>query len=530
MTSFARTFAAQLRGFWTKATPRARALVLGGGIAAFVAVAALAIPTGGPMQVLFSGLDPKDTAPVVSVLESAKIRHEIAADGTLVRVPAADVARARMLLAEQNLPGTGNVGFEIFDHQNLGLSDFAQKVNYRRALQGELERTIAALDPVAGARVHLTLPQRAVFEEDTVLPSASVTVRLRKGRRLSDRQVGAIRHLVAAAVEGLEPSQVTVLDTRGTLLSRGGDDGAQAAALDARRDLERSLEARLTRLLERTVGVGHAQVTVSAEMDFSRTETTEETYDPEQLSLRSEQVSQVSTGAGASGPGGLAGAPANQPGAAATATAGGARGGGTKQLVSDKKYELNRTVVHTIGPAARVKRITVAALVDGTYTASEDGSEPVFTPRGEEELAQLKAVLENAVGIDPARGDAIKIVSVPFRDVPASEDDVPLQAGMPAYLPYAGAGALALLGAAVFVLLRRKQKVNPAEVVSLPAPLARVEQLSRSNEATSTGDEDASHAPSLPSADTVREQVLARTDEDPERAAEIVRMWLEEAA
>ncbi len=529
MSGSVRAIFAQLRGLWAKAPPRTRALIAGAALVCLVGIGALATATGRPDRVLFSGLDPKDAAAVVSVLEGAKIEHEVAADGTLIRVRAADVDRARLLLAEQNLPGSGNVGFEIFEQRNLGLTDFAQKVNYRRALQGELERTIAALEPVAGARVHLTIPERAVFADEAVPPSASVTVRLRKGRRLEDRQVGAIRHLVAAAVEGLEPSGVTVVDTRGTLLSRGDEDGAPAAALDARRDLERHLEARLTRLLERTVGAGHAQVTVSAEMDFSRTETTEETYDPEQLALRSEQVSQIASGAAAEGPKGLAGAPANQPGAA-TAQAGGSAGGGTQQLVSNKKYELSRTVVHTVGPAVRVKRITVAAMVDGTYTTPEDGSEPVFTPRSEEELARLKSVLENAVGIDPARGDAVEIVSVPFRDVPAGEDDVPVEAGLPAYLPYAAGGAVALLGLVAFLVLRRKRAAAPAEVVGLPAPLAAVEQVAAGKATGSEGTEAGGAPAALPSADELRAHVLASAEKDPERAAEIIRMWMEEAA
>lgn len=529
MNASLRAVASQLAALWSKAPARSRVAILGG---ALVAVVVLGIAFSGamvPKRVLFSGLDPKDAAAIVSVLEGAKIDHEVSGDGTVVRVAEGDVDRARMLLAEQNLPGSGNVGFEIFERQNLGLTDFAQKVNYRRALQGELERTIAALDPVAGARVHLTLPERAVFEDEAVAPSASVTVRLVKGRRLSDRQVGAIRHLVAAAVEGLEPSGVTVLDTRGALLSRGDEDGAQAAALDARRDLERHLEARLTRLLERTVGVGHAQVTVSADMDFSKTETTEETYDPEQLALRSEQVSQLTSGAAAGGPKGLAGAPANQPGAA-TAGAAAAQGGGSAQLVTNKKYELNRTVVHTVGPAARVKRITVAAMVDGTYTVPEDGSDPVFTPRSEEELAQLKAVLESAVGLDPARGDTIKIVSVPFRDVPAAGDDVVAEAGLPAYLPYAAAAGAAVLGLLAFVFLRRKKSATPGEVVSLPAPVATVEQMVRGKAPASVDGNDGSPAPALPSADELHRTVLERAEADPERTAEIIRMWMEDAA
>ncbi len=528
----------QLSQLWRQAGPKARASVTAGTLAAMLAFAWMSLGPGAAQHVLFSGLDAKDAAAMVAVLDTAKIDYQLDAGGSVIRVPAKDVDRARLLLAEQDLPGGGNVGFEIFEEQALGLTDFAQKVNYRRALQGELERTITALDPVASARVHLTLPERAVFEDERVAPSASVTLDMRSGRNLGRRQVGAIRHLVAAAVEGLDPGAVTVVDTKGTLLSRGDVDAASAASLDFKRDMERDMERRITRLLERTVGVGGAHVTVSADVDFSRTDTTEEIYDPEQLALRSESISKVEAGARAGRPGGLAGAPANQPGAN-TAGQAGAGASGTSQLVSDKKYELNRTVIHTEGPSAAVKRVTVAVMVDGTYTEPEGGGEPVFTPLGEEQIASLQGVVESAIGFNAARGDRIKVVSVPFRDRPSGDTDGGTFADrLPSWVPYAaGGGALALIGI-VWLVMSRGKKGRPVtpEILPVPATVSQLQRVVAQGEATAPSGPpalagDDARPGALPEAPgELKSRVLEHATSDPERTAEIVRGWMKEAA
>jgi flagellar M-ring protein FliF len=503
-----------------KLSPRMR--MLAGVIATLGILAAVALALVGaqPKRVLFSGLDAKDAAAVVAALDQAKIEYELGEGGSTVRVNDGDVDRARLMLAEQDLPSTGNVGFEMFEEQSFGLTDFAQQVNYRRALQGELERTIGQIDAVAAARVHVTQPRKAVFEDEKIAPTASVTVELVRGRELDDRSVGAIRHLVASAVEGLEPGGVTVVDTKGNLLSRAGSGGdAASAALDYENDLELRMADQITRLLERTVGVGGAQVQVAAEVDFSKIDTTEEVYDPEQIAVRSESTQEMVEGAGAGRPGGVAGAQANTPGADASTVTPDAKG--SSRLVQSKQYEVNKTVVRTSGPGATLKRLTVAVLVDGTYTTPEDGGEPVFTPRSEEDLAQLQAVVENAMGFNTARGDRIKLASVQFHDRPVIGDiAAPAEDALMAWLPYAAGGGLALLLVIAWLVVSRRKSKRQAlqpEVLSLPATVQQAQAALRGE------------VPALPEAkpDAIAsEQILALAAGNPELTADVIRAWI----
>ena len=410
-----------------KLPPTARKLLAAvAGIGVVVAIA-LAVSGGEPKRVLFSGLDAKDASAVVAALDSAKIEYELGAGGSTVRVPESEVDRARLLLAEQDLPATGNVGFEMFEEQSFGLTDFAQQVNYRRALQGELERTIEQIEAVSAARVHVTLPRKAVFEDEKIPPTASVTLDLLRGRDLADRSVGAIRHLVASAVEGLEPGGVTVVDTRGNLLSRA-DTGNEVAtaALDYENDIEiadgaaADAAARAHRRRGRGRRCRWQRRSTSPGLD-----TTEEVYDPEQTAVVSESTQQTVENARA-GPGRRR-RRGGRPTPLAGAGGAGGPGKGNSRMVQSKQYEVNKTVVRTVGPGATLKRLTVAVLVDGTYTEPEDGGEPVFAPRSEEELGELQAVVENAIGFNAARGDsdqdrerAVQGSAGPGRDRPAA--------------------------------------------------------------------------------------------------------------
>lgn len=519
---------AQAKELWGKLGARARAafvVVAGLGLALAIVVAAIG---GAPKRVLFSGLDPRDAAAVVAALDQAKIPYTLAAGGTVIEVPDHDVDRARLMLAEQNLPASGNVGFELFAEQSFGLTEFAQKVNYRRALQGELERTIGALDPIASVRVHVTQPDRAVFEDEKKAPTASVTVDLRQGRSLGDRQVGAIRHLVAAAVEGLDPGDVTVVTTDGTLLSRGGASEASAAALDYEVDLERDLESRIARLLERTIGVDGVEVTVAAEMDFSKVDTTEETFDPEQTAVRSEALQEAYEGAAANRPSGVAGATANTPGAAPATDV--ADGDSSSRTVRSRNFEINRTVIHTTGPASTIKRLTVAVLVDGHYTTPEGATQAVYSPRSEAELAELQAVVENAMGFSSSRGDRVKIASTEFRDRIAQDTGAPPVVPTPMWMWAAAAGGASVLGFGAFMLFGRKKrraKGLSAEVLALPAKVGDVELALARAQAGETALPGSAPALALAeSREAARDRSLALASQDPERTADIIRGWL----
>lgn len=525
--------AEQLLGAWngmSKATRGLFAIVLGVGLLILLGTGLAVRPQ---YKVLYSGLDEKDAASVVSALETARVDYQLGAGGTMIQVDQNDISRTRLMLAEQGLPKGGAVGLaELFAEPKFGRTKFDQKVLYLRGLQGELERTIGNLDAVARARVHVTMPERAVFEDEKIPPTASVTLELVRGRRLSDANVMAIQHMIAAAVEGLETDQVTVVDTDGTLLSKTGMDQRSQASLGYKTDLERKTERELTRLLERTVGVGGVHAEVSADIDFSKTETTEEVYDPDQLTIRSESTQESYEGTNTDNAQGLAGAPANQPNAATAGNNGGSES--SRRVVKSKNYEVNRTVIHTQSPTAQVKRLSVSVLVDGTYTPAEDGSAPVFAPRSAEELQSLQQVVETAIGFNAARGDKVKIASVPFVDRPRldASDMAAADAADRTLMYAAGGGGALLLAALVFFMLRRRggRDAATAEVVQFPT---RVSELQR---AISTGDsthdqnalQSALAAATTDNLTTLREQVISASGDDPERTAEIIRAWLEE--
>ena len=525
--------AEQLLGGWnsmSKATRSLFGLILGIGLLVLIGTGLAVRPQ---YKVLYSGLDEQDAASVVSALETARVDYQLGAGGTMIQVDAGEISRTRLMLAEQGLPKGGAVGLaELFAEPKFGRTKFDQKVLYLRGLQGELERTITNLDAVGRARVHVTMPERAVFEDEKIPPTASVTLNLLSGRRLSDANVMAIQHMIAAAVEGLETEQVTVVDTNGTLLSKTGMDPRSQASFDYKTDVERKTERELTRLLERTVGVGGVHAEVSAEIDFSKTETTEELYDPDQIAVRSESTQEAYEGSATDSAQGLAGAPANQPNAATAAGAGSTDS--SRRIVKSKNYEVNRTVIHTQSPTAQVKRLSVSVLVDGTYTAAEDGSAPVFAPRSAEELQSLQQVIETAIGFNAARGDKVKIASVPFVDrqrLDASEMAADAAADRTMMYAAGGGGAL-LLAAIAFLLLRRRggRGAATAEVVQFPT---RVSELQR---AIATGDpsldqnalQSALAAATSDNLTQLREQVISASGDDPERTAEIIRAWLEE--
>jgi flagellar basal-body M-ring protein/flagellar hook-basal body protein (fliF) len=270
-------------------------VALAAGVAALVSVT---LWTQQPdMQVLFANLAPEDAGAIVEKLKEAKVPYELGASGASILVPSAQVHDLRLQMAGQGLPHGGGVGFEIFDRSTLGMSEFVQKLNYRRALQGELARTIAQMPDVARARVHLAVPERRLFSADHDRPRASVVLSLRGSNALSRGQIQGIVHLVASSVEGLQPREVTVVDGNGRLLSEGnnGGDGPTrltGSQLDYQRTLEKDIETRIQTMLERIVGNNKAVVRVSSVLDLRQVEMTEERYDPNGQVARSEQRTQ----------------------------------------------------------------------------------------------------------------------------------------------------------------------------------------------------------------------------------------------
>ncbi len=372
------------------------------------------------LALLFDDLQQDDTARIVQQLESMAIPHEVSADNRQVRVPSDQVARLRLALAEQGLPEDGSIGYEIFDRdQTLGTSNFIQNINHVRALEGELARTIATVSSVRAARVHLVLPRRELFSRERLDPSASIVLKMRGTGRLDRGQIQAVQHLVATAVAGLKPDRISIIDDRGTLLSRGGDgSGEGTAALNAeerRVAFEGRLNRTIEQLIEPSVGIGNVRAEVRAQMDFDRVVTNEEIYDPEGQVVRSTQsISEANnnreTDAGAVTVG------QNLPDAQDNQNAGGAESASNRTEESTN-FEISKTIRQHIREGGSIKRLSVAVLVNDRVRENPEG-EPSFEPRSAEELANLEKLVKTAVGYDAQRGDTVEIVNMRFAEPP----------------------------------------------------------------------------------------------------------------
>lgn len=371
-------------------------------------------------SLLYSDLDLRDSGQIVQKLEAMNVPYQLRGDGGQILVPSDQVPRLRMMMAEQGLPLGGSVGYEIFDKSDaFGTSSFVQNINRVRALEGELSRTIASLSPVQSARVHLVLPRRALFSRERQEPSASIVLKLRGVERLGKNQVAAIQHLVAAAVPGLKPAHVSVVDTNGNLLARGDGNAngiySSASAEERRINYENRLSRNVESLLERSVGPGKARVDVHVDMDFDRITTNSESYDPDGQVVRSTQT--VSEKSDSSEGGEKAVTVANNlPNGQSPAAAD--NGGRNRSARNEEtiNYEITKTVRSQVREAGVVRRLSVAVLVDGTYTTAADGTR-TYQPRSPEEMKQLTALVRSAIGYDEKRGDTVKVVNLRFAGV-----------------------------------------------------------------------------------------------------------------
>jgi flagellar M-ring protein FliF len=494
---------ANLEAVFASQPPARRVAIVATGIGSMALVLGLAWWVQRPFyRPLFTNLSTADAGAIVEALRAEKVPYQLDEDGHVILVPAEQLYELRLTLASRGLPEGGGVGFEIFDKQALGQTDFLEHVNYQRALQGELGRTIAQLGAVAAARVHLAIPARSLFVSQDRRPSASVVVKLVAGRTLARAQIDGIVHLVASSVEGLAPDDVTVVDEAGRMLTADhhGDDavGASGTAMEYQRAFERAAEERIESMLGTVVGSGKAIARVAATLDFSRTERTEETYDPDKTAVRQTHTTREET-TGGKPPGAIGSLPAH-PGAATD-------GSPTTERQDDaQSYEVSKTVSRTVGPVGTVKQLSVAVLIDGAYR--EEAGKRVFVPRGDDELEKLKTLVASAVGFSEARGDRIEITSAPFQ-TPELEERPGLLAGAADWVP-AVAGRLLGVGLVLAVLVFL---VRPIVQSSRALPRVAGRLLERETAVS----------------DLARENV-ALTQQNPERAAQLVRQWLLEHA
>ncbi len=373
------------------------------------------------LSLLYSDLSLEDSNQIVAKLESQTMPYELRGNGTQIFVPRDQVLRLRMSMAEEGLPTGGAVGYEIFDEsKSFSSSSFINNVNRLRALEGELARSIREMAQIRAARVHLVIPERQLFARDRQDPSASIVIKTHAGVQLTKAQVLAIQHLAAAAVPGLKPNHVSVIDDRGNLLARGAgaEDGEAGTGLDAeeaRRNFEAHLRKSIEELIERSVGAGKVRTQVSAEMDFDRITTNEEEYDPDGQVVRSTQLVEETAESNNSEETQPVSIETDLPQDPDAADANGGLKNVNRSVRNEEtvNYEISKTIRSHVRERGIVRRISVAVLVDGVYEVADDGAR-TYKPRDEEEMQQLTTLVQSAIGFNAERGDVVEVINMQF--------------------------------------------------------------------------------------------------------------------
>ena len=487
---------------------------------------------------LYSDLSPKDAAAISESLTAANVDFQMSPEGSSIFVPRSKVAEARMRLAADGLPGQGSIGYEIFDKQDaLGATTFVQNVNKLRALEGELARSIDSLETVKSARVHLVIPEKALFETERQPPTASIVVGLERGS-LSEKQTAAIRSLVAAAVQGLSPDKVTILDERGELLAGAsiGADAAAAAMDDRTTQYEERLRRRLQEIVEGIVGTGGARVQVSADLDFSQVTTTQENFNPDQVAPRSTRTIEE-VAADRNNDQGVTQAQ-NVPDGQNPGAAGG-QASNSNRTDETVNYEISKSTRTEVVTPGKVTRLSVAVAVDGVTTPpAKAGTAPTWAARPPAEMQQITALVTSAAGINAERGDKIEVVNVRFAKSPG---DI----GSPAPGPFAFDKndilraaeilAMTLIAAALLFFVARpliKGLFEPPSSSANPMSLLGVAGADGtiSLAGDGAGDDDRIDIARIQGSlnANAMKQVSQMVADNPEQTVSVIRSWLQE--
>ena len=440
-------------------------------------------------RVLYSNYSDKDGGAIVAELEKMNIPYKFSDGGNAILVPAAQVYQARLKLASDGLPKGGNAGFELLENQKFGVSQFVEQVNFQRALEGELERSVQSISAVEGAKIHLAIPKATVFVRDQQKPTASVLLNLRGGRSLDAQQVGAIVHLVASSVPDLPTANVTVVDQHGNLLSdtskKMGANNLDATQIKYIDDMQQSIVKRVESIIAPIVGAKNVRAESSVEIDFASVEQAAETYKPnqnaEETAIRSLQNSESKTTNGSGEAAGVPGALSNQPPANATApivAADGTAASGTavatpvnSQKNTTTNFEVDKTVRYTQQPMGGVKRINVAVVVNNMQVVDAKGK-VTYRPLTAAEKTQINDLAMQAMGFNKDRGDSLTVVNSSFAENPVEKlEDVPLWKN-PEVIEYAKDALRFLVGMIVLMMLyKRALKPMLNKLTTLSPPL-----------------------------------------------------------
>ncbi|MBC8164479.1 MAG: flagellar M-ring protein FliF [Bryobacteraceae bacterium] len=547
--------AGQFTGLWSALSIRQRVSI---GVAVIAVVAGLfAFSTWHrekDFKPLFSEMNAEDGGAVVAKLKESGTEYRVTGNGSTILVPSLKVAEARLQLASAGIPRTGRIGFELFDKTSFGTTDFAEQVNYRRALEGELERSIRSISDVEQARIHLTFPKDSVFLESRLPSKASVLLRLKAGAKLPPSNVQAIVYLVASAVEGLVPEMVSITDSNGHLLNRPkktlDPDGASDESIEYRQKLERDLTAKVNSTLEPLVGAGKYRIGMSVDCDFSSGEQSEETYDPEKSVMLSTQKTEESSGSASSG--GVPGTASALPRPAPRTGSGGT--GGLSRRTENVTYQTSRTVRRTRLPQGSIRRISASVLLDQNvrWELRDGKQQRVLVPPSAESVKAIHDVVSAAVGLLPSRGDQLVIESLPFEStLELAPPPVPANGKQPApskkdnvlaldwrdWRVMVGAGGALLVLFALVMLMKRMFKRKPKVAITQSVDTGARQGVVAGAE-TPAGEATASTGRYLQQAqdqagqsarmNKLLEDIRTTIDADPSLAANVMRTWLTE--
>ncbi|MFO7958572.1 MAG: flagellar basal-body MS-ring/collar protein FliF [Candidatus Brocadiia bacterium] len=512
----------QLGNSWSKLSVGHRVLLVLLAVLCVGAMVGLVSWAGTPeYEILCSDLSAKECAETVRALKDQGVPARMAEGGTAVLVPAGKLNEARMVAAEEGVSAGASMGFESFREPKIGMTPFAERINYVNALQNELATTITSLEPVVYARVHLVMPERELFARENKKPTASVMVVTRRGQSLSQRHAMAAANLVAAAVEGMDPQDVTITDGHGNVLSGGAEPGAQMAAADQlsyRRQVEEYLSGKAEGMLARVLGFDCCEVRVGVELEFKDSKETTRQYDPDRRVVVSERIESSKSSGSGSEVGGPVGSAGNVPGEQQAASSGGTESSSQTENI-DTQYLVSESMRETVNRGASIKRLTVAALVDlsedvdAAATGEErtgEQTQPAAGPNAED----ISRIIKEAIGFDEARGDTLKIVEADFS--PATAELAATGGAVPEWVMTAG--QYFALGALGLVLLFVARKVLQGIDSASPRRVIIPEVVEG---------EGAEYPSGVNEDEIIRREIARFVEDNPEMAGRMIEGWVE---
>ncbi len=521
----------QLAGIWKQLGLNQRVSVVMATVMTVLGLVGLAYwSSRTDFALLYGKLDEAEAAKVIAALDEAKVPYKISQAGGAILVPSDKVYQLRMQMATKGIPQGEGVGFEIFDKANFGISDFVQRANYTRAVQGELARTISQLDQVESARVMIVMPENRLLTDNLRKPTASIFVRLRGNGQLTPSAVNSIRFLVANSVEGLQANNVSVVDNQGNVLSENQDNdsvaGLSSNQLMARRNFEQYLTKKAEGMLEKVLGPGQAVVRVSADINWDSITKTEEKFDPDGQVIRSSTINDETTDASTQNSGGAPGLAANSSpdGSNTNSPATPVNGSHMRKKVTTSSYEINKATSSIIQAAGGLKRISSAVFIAQKFEGK--GADRKAVPRTPEELLKIKRIVQSALGIqengDPTRKDEITLEEMPFNDQVSSEmtQQLDQQEKRQFWMDLAQKLVYPALAAGILLMFWRALKRTAADEIPIGIPIG-----------TGTGNGGSGHGPFLkpgsPGSGIVTVEVLNQLiRENPANMSQAVRTWL----